>query len=601
MTRRRLHFTLRAVATLALPALLLPLTSCANHDLPVQPMASGPQFEIQDGAHNSENGDPLTPSADTYLREGAPNQNQGTETSLRLQNSGNNRALLMWDPTVISQAIGAGTLMAARIELTISDNGDNWGTSGRTIDLHPMTRAWTETGATWNCAEDANPINRRPDCADTTAWEMGPPDSAHPWVPTPTATLTIHNGDTGVVTFDVTADVAGIVTGGGAQYGWILKKTNERANGRVEFGSRESASGPRLVLTVHAAPAVGSWIQLLPSSPSLLGRSNHTAVRDSSTNRMIVFGGFVNGVGPLNDVWILTNADGDGGGPSWIELFPLGSVPPARWSHTAVYDQNSNRMIVFGGVGDAGALGDIWVLINANGIGGVPTWVQLAPTGIAPAARFYHSAVYDAASNRMIVMNGANLAYPSTDVFDDVWVLTDANGTAGTSSWIQLSTSGTPPVARYLHTAVYDPTSNRMTAFGGTCLSCQLPLDDVWVLSSANGIGGTPVWTHISPTGAIRPARYRHSAVYDPASRRMIVFGGSGGYGLFNDVWVLTNADGSTAGSSWSLLAPTGTAPVERYGHSAVYDPASRRMTVFGGLDGNLRDAWVLTNANGIP
>jgi N-acetylneuraminic acid mutarotase len=219
--------------------------------LPVQPTASGPQFEIQDAAHNSGNSGPLTPSADTYLREAAPNQNQGTETSLRVQNSGNNRVLMMWDPTVIAQAIGAGTLTAARIELTISDNGDNWGTSGRTIDLHPMTRAWTESGATWNCAEDANPINRRRDCADTTAWEMGNPDSAHPWVPTPTATLTIHNGDTGVVTFDVTADVAGIVTGGGAQYGWILKKTNERANGRVEFGSRESASGPRLVLTVH--------------------------------------------------------------------------------------------------------------------------------------------------------------------------------------------------------------------------------------------------------------------------------------------------------------------------------------------------------------
>jgi alpha-tubulin suppressor-like RCC1 family protein len=251
MTRRRLHFTLRAVATLALPALLLPLTSCANHDLPVQPTASGPQFEIQYAAHNSGSRDPLTPSADTYLREGAPNQNQGTETSLRLQNSGNNRALLMWDPTAISQAIGAGTLTAARIELTISDNGDNWGTSGQTIDLHRMTRAWTETGATWNCAEDANLINHRPDCEGATAWEMGNPESAHPWVPTPTATQTIHNRQSGVVTLDVTADVAGIVTGGGAQHGWILKKTNEGANGRVEFGSRESASGSRLVLTVH--------------------------------------------------------------------------------------------------------------------------------------------------------------------------------------------------------------------------------------------------------------------------------------------------------------------------------------------------------------
>jgi hypothetical protein len=198
---------------------------------------------------------PLAPSADTYLREGPPNQNQGADTILRLQNSGINRAPLMWDPTVIAQAIGAGTVTAARIELTISDNGDNWGrdSSGRTIDLHRMTRAWTESGATWNCAVDSNPMNQRPDCAGATAWEMGHPESAHPWAPTPTATQAIHNGQRGVVTFDVTADVAGMVTGGGAQHGWILKKTNERANGRVEFGSRESASAPRLVLTVQGA------------------------------------------------------------------------------------------------------------------------------------------------------------------------------------------------------------------------------------------------------------------------------------------------------------------------------------------------------------
>ena len=89
----------------------------------------------------------LAPIADTYLRQGNPNQNQGTELILRLQASGKNRALLRWDPEAIAGAIGGDSLVAARLEVTITHNADNWG-AGCTIDLHRLTQAWTETGAT---------------------------------------------------------------------------------------------------------------------------------------------------------------------------------------------------------------------------------------------------------------------------------------------------------------------------------------------------------------------------------------------------------------------------------------------------------------------
>jgi len=191
----------------------------------------------------------LLPEADTYLRQGAPNQNQGSDPILRLQASGNNRALLRFDRAAIAAAVGAGTLEGARLEFMIAFNADNWGSAGRTIDLHRLTQAWTEAGATWNCADDTNQANQSADCAGETAWSMSG-SGARPWEEVPAATATITNGLSGVVSFDVTAEVAAVLAGGGEHHGWILKKTLEGQAGRVEFGSRESGTPPRLVLEV---------------------------------------------------------------------------------------------------------------------------------------------------------------------------------------------------------------------------------------------------------------------------------------------------------------------------------------------------------------
>ncbi len=190
----------------------------------------------------------LAPSADTYIRQGSPNQNQGSELILRLQSSGKNRVMVRWDEQALVQAVAGGSVTAARLELAIADLGDNWGSAGRAIELHRLTQAWTETGATWNCAVDSLPGNSRPDCEGATAWDMDH-SASYPFVAEPTATALLRNGQTGVVTFDVTADVLAWL-GGQPNDGWLLKKTVEGDPGKVDFGSRESATPSRLVLSV---------------------------------------------------------------------------------------------------------------------------------------------------------------------------------------------------------------------------------------------------------------------------------------------------------------------------------------------------------------
>src|SRR5215813_4656280 len=91
---------------------------------------------------------------------------------------------------------------------------------------------------------------------------------------------------------------------------------------------------------------------------------------------------------------------------TWIELSPSGSPPdPIYLPKQAHYDAASNRLIVFfpgnppyGGFGN-----QVWILTNANGLGGAPAWIQLMPTGSPPFTNGLGSVAYDAAANRLIV------------------------------------------------------------------------------------------------------------------------------------------------------------------------------------------------------
>ncbi len=337
-----------------------------------------------------------------------------------------------------------------------------------------------------------------------------------------------------------------------------------------------------------------TWTQYGP-----LARFSHTGVFDPVTRQTIVFGGQNPGTSTnLNDLWLV--GTGTDKHIKDTSMTANGTAPAARFGHVATYDSNSNRMTVFGGgLGTPGTcVNDVWVLDGANGQSGSPTWLPLSPTGALPSPRVHSSAAYDPATNSMIVFGGNNC---SKSYFNDVWVLSNANG-EGSPAWTKLAPSGTPPSVRESAAVAYDSANNVLIVYGGDGNSVDF--GDVWTLSHANGTGGTPVWTLLSPTGTIPNARTGVSAIYDSVNNRMTIFGGFYKIITLSDSWVLTFANGIGGTPAWTKLTPTGTAPSLGY-YSASYDTTADAMYVFAGsssankLSGD-DHAFILSKANGI-
>lgn len=265
---------------------------------------------------------------------------------------------------------------------------------------------------------------------------------------------------------------------------------------------------------------------------------------------------------------------------------PCVPLPPARDSHTAVYNPTSDRMIVFGGRGASQILSDLWILENASS---TTTAVWSNPTAAnAPSARLGQTAVYRESSNQMTVFGGS-FNSDGTSLTNQLFGLSNADASTSTPVWNgPLGAGG--PTARWGHAAVYDTAGDKMVVFGGSTQTGQGLSNEVWVLDQAATLG--PLWRQITTIGG-PSARCCMAAGYDAANRRMILFGGSGfgqsGPVVFDDLWTLTfNSTFTTA--TWKELTPSGgTAPSARCCGVGLWD-GSAFLLFGGGQFGNPSD-----------
>jgi hypothetical protein len=192
----------------------------------------------------------LTANADATIKELGAASNFGSDPSLRVQGLGRERTLVRFDQAGLVATVGSRPVVAASLELTVQDSSWIWGN----IAAHRVSKAWSEAGVTWSCANDTTPTNLFNNCTSANAWYM---TAGNGYVATASSTQQVARTLT-VVKLDVTADVQAFVAGTQVNHGWLLKVAIEGVPGSVRFRSRESGVAPRLVLDLGGpAPVPG--------------------------------------------------------------------------------------------------------------------------------------------------------------------------------------------------------------------------------------------------------------------------------------------------------------------------------------------------------
>jgi N-acetylneuraminic acid mutarotase len=226
-------------------------------------------------------------------------------------------------------------------------------------------------------------------------------------------------------------------------------------------------------------------------------------------------------------------------------------------------------MLIFGGAGPIVHQNDLWAYqADTN------SWVELTPAAPLPMARTGHTAVWDATSSRMYVFGGWG-----GGVRNDLW-----RYRADTNTWEEITPAGAPPPTRYRHTAIWDAATSQMLVFGGDD-GAGGRFNDLWAYQA-----GTNSWVALSPGGTLPSQRAGHTAVWDAAGGRMLVFGGFTSSGRRNDLWAYRAST-----NAWVELTVLGTPPTARDEHTAVWNAAASQMLVFGGelSTGAVGDLWI--------
>jgi len=293
-------------------------------------------------------------------------------------------------------------------------------------------------------------------------------------------------------------------------------------------------------------------------------RRDHSLIHDKDNGRLVLFGGW-SGRRFLNDVWAL---DLDTG--TWYQVRPSGAPPPARAWHVAVFDHANRRMVVIGGKGYGGELGDAWALDLSPGS---ETWTELEPefpSNFSPR----RSMAGTIGRGETYLIGGIS----EGRLLGEMAQLSLSSG-PGNESWRPAAEIG---LDRSGAAVVWHPPLDRLVLFGGADQDGNTAL--VHTIDGSYPHAVTPM----NPAGNQPAARRFHTTAYYEEYEglalieRMVVFGGLGDSGFLNDVWELRLDDGQEA---WQELT-TSNAPPPRAGHAAVYAEVEghNRMYVIGGF-----------------
>lgn len=291
---------------------------------------------------------------------------------------------------------------------------------------------------------------------------------------------------------------------------------------------------------------------------------------DSESDRIIMFGGLKTESitdDHYDDTWVY-----DYDTNSWNEMNPSVS-PPKRGASSLAYDEESDRIILFGGFYTGAAStsvmwNDTWAYdYNSN------TWTNRT-TESKPTGRALAPMVYDSESDVIVSFGGGADGF---ELNSETWVY-DYN----TNNWTNMNPVNSPSAR--VSVMAYDSESDRVILFGGGVQEGGVHMTintETWAYDyNMNS------WTIMNP---VAHPESMGDMVYDEESDKIVMFGGSMDWfseNLIEETWIY---DYNT--NTWEQMSPS-TFPEGRHFLSMAYDSESDRTILFNGGWWTSQETW---------
>ncbi len=353
-------------------------------------------------------------------------------------------------------------------------------------------------------------------------------------------------------------------------------------------GTGISCSGSVALAEVDCAGSVAAATAASGSLPSPTHRWGAEITYDAADGYPLLFGG-------QSDTWAFENG-------TWVDLHPK-VIPPIVSFACLTYDWKDGYVLLYGG--GRGGIGTPDINRNQTWSFRAGVWTNRTDPADTPPGLQYPSCTYDAApgDGYVVLFGGADAegptytggSYLTIHSSDQTWKYSGGR-------WTNLTDLAAPhPSARFGASMVYDSTDGYVLLYGGavngtstangSCTPAECPhLDDTWTYH-----GGT--WTNITATASVHgtpPGRWEAGIANDSAAGYIVIFGGqANGYKSYN---ATANFTWVFSGGVWrNLSASLPVSPQPRFGEAMGYDPASKSILMFSGLN-STREAILWEN-----